>query len=253
MSVSWTKVQAIVRELPGTEESSAHGRSGFKVGKKFLLAFNEEENAIGIRISMDERELLMEQAPEIYYVTDHYRPYPAVLVSLARVSEKELRQLIERRWRDLAPTKLIKAQSVAPPIAKKSRAPKLGKKGPAMTPAGFRKLALGFPSATEGAHGGHPDFRVGNKLFASLGYPGKEFATIMLTRDEQLLFVEMSPEMFEPVKGGWGLKGSTTVILKHAKPAVVKSALLAAWRRKAPKTLIEKSAASPRKRRAVKK
>jgi hypothetical protein len=58
--------------------------------------------------------------------------------------------------------------------------------------------------------------------------------------------------MFEPVKGGWGLKGSTTVILKQAKAAQVKSALLAAWRRKAPKTLVEKPAAAARKRAAKK-
>lgn len=109
MSVSWAKVQKIVRGFPGVVEASAHGRSGFKVGKKFLCAFNEEENAIGIRISFDERDLLMSTAPEIYYVTDHYRPYPSVLVSLGRVSERELRHLIERRWRALAPAKLAKA------------------------------------------------------------------------------------------------------------------------------------------------
>ena len=109
MSVTWAQVQAMVGALPGTVGASAHGREGFKAGKKFLCAYNKEENALGIRIPIDEREMLMEAAPKIYYVTDHYRPYPAVLVSLDHVSEKELRALIERRWRDLAPAKVVQA------------------------------------------------------------------------------------------------------------------------------------------------
>jgi len=244
MSISWPKAQNIIRGFSGTVDASTYGRSGFKIGKKFLCAFNQEENAIAIRISFDERELLMSTAPKIYYVTDHYRPHPAMLVSLKHVSEQELRKLIERRWRETAPAKLVKAydeeQSVptakprAQQSAKKIGTQPRGNTRAGMTPAQFRKLALSLPDATEGAHGGHPDFRVGNKLFASLGYPTREFATIMLTRDEQLLFVETSPDMFEPVKGGWGLKGATTVVLKNAKPALIKSALLAAWRRKAP-------------------
>jgi hypothetical protein len=116
-SVNWATACKIVRGLPGTEEASAHGRSGFKVGKKFLCAFNEEENAIGIRISMDERELLMEQAPEIYFLTDHYRPYPAVLIALAHVSEKELRAVLERRWRSTAPAKLVRVYDEGEPVA----------------------------------------------------------------------------------------------------------------------------------------
>jgi len=40
-----------------------------------------------------------------------------------------------------------------------------------VTPAAFRKLALSFEGASEGAHGGHADFRAGGKVFATLGYP----------------------------------------------------------------------------------
>jgi hypothetical protein len=56
-----------------------------------------------------ERELLMEQAPEIYYVTDHYHAFPTVLVSLDRVPMNELRHLLERRWRAMAPAKIVQA------------------------------------------------------------------------------------------------------------------------------------------------
>ena len=50
-----------------------------------------------------------------------------------------------------------------------------------MTPNQFRRLALALPGATEGAHGGHPDFRVGGKVFASLGYPDATLGMIKLT------------------------------------------------------------------------
>ncbi|MFZ1988410.1 MAG: MmcQ/YjbR family DNA-binding protein, partial [Alphaproteobacteria bacterium] len=146
MSVSWAKVQKIAREFPGVVDASAHGRSGFKVGKKFLLAFNEEENAIGIRISFDERELLMSTAPKIYYVTDHYRPYPSVLVSLDHVSEKEIRALIERRWRDLAPAKLAKAydeQQNIPSAKPRRKTPKSSVEKP---PARAKKKTSPSPS-----------------------------------------------------------------------------------------------------------
>ena len=109
-----------------------------------------------------------------------------------------------------------------------------------MTPAAFRKLALSFPEASEGAHGGHPDFRVGGKLFASLGYPDKTCATILLSPEEQDAFTQEDPDAFERVGGYWGSKGATTVHLKAAKTAPVKSALHAAWRRKAPKSLAAK-------------
>ena len=49
-----------------------------------------------------------------------------------------------------------------------------------MTPAAFRKLALSLEGATEGAHGGHPDFRSHGKVFATLGYPDEEWGMVKL-------------------------------------------------------------------------
>lgn len=106
-----------------------------------------------------------------------------------------------------------------------------------MTPGTFRDLALRLPGAVEGEHMGHADFRVRDKIFATLGYPSAEFATILLSPEEQASFVSAEPGTFTPVKGGWGRRGSTTVRLKTARREAVESALLAAWKRKAPKTL----------------
>lgn len=109
-----------------------------------------------------------------------------------------------------------------------------------MTAADFRRLALGFPEATEGAHMDHPDFRVRGKIFATLGYPDAGVGMVKLFPDQQKDFVGAEPEAFAPVNGLWGRRGATYVRLKAAKKASVKRALAAAWRNTAPKGLGEK-------------
>ena len=102
-----------------------------------------------------------------------------------------------------------------------------------MTLEMFRESALQLPGASEGEHHGHADFRVGGKIFATLGYPTVEFATILLTPKEQASFVQAEPASFVPVTCGWGRKGSTNVRLKSGDRRAVRQALRAAWRRKA--------------------
>src|SRR5215204_5852451 len=73
----------------------------------------------------------------------------------------------------------------------------------------FRRVALSLPEVVEGAHGGHPDFRVGKRVFASLGYPDKDWGMVKLTPEQQSVLVEAEPEIFRPVPGGWGKQGNT--------------------------------------------
>lgn len=107
-----------------------------------------------------------------------------------------------------------------------------------MTLDAFRRIALGFPEATESAHMAHPDFRVRKKIFATL-WPKEKWAVVMLTPQQQNRFIQAESDVFFPVKGGWGLRGATHVKLKAAKKALVHSALTAAWLNAAPKTLAE--------------
>lgn len=107
-----------------------------------------------------------------------------------------------------------------------------------MTEAQFREIALGLPGAEEKAHIDHPDFRVrGGKIFATLGYPDERFAVLILTADQQGELVGRYPEMFEPVKGGWGKRGSTQVLLNAAKSEIIEAALKIAWQNAAPAKL----------------
>ena len=114
-----------------------------------------------------------------------------------------------------------------------------------MKPADFRKIALSMPESAEGSHMGHADFRVKNKIFATLfSRDDVELGMVKLKPDQQRQFVSAHPDAFAPVKGGWGRGGATEVILKHAKAAAVKNAMMAAWINTAPKGLVESSGIS---------
>jgi hypothetical protein len=99
-----------------------------------------------------------------------------------------------------------------------------------MTPEAFRKAALRLPDAEEQEHMDHPDFRVGGRIFATLGYPSEGFGMVKLFPDQQRDFVAAAPATFAPAKSAWGKQGCTIVCLKVAKGAMVKEALHAAWR-----------------------
>ena len=106
-----------------------------------------------------------------------------------------------------------------------------------MTVDGFRRLALSFPEAVEGSHMKHPDFRVRGKIFATLAYPDKSRGMVKLTPEQQDEFVRSDPKAFTPVKGGWGLKGATSVHLRAARKSILRQAMAAAWCNVAPKPL----------------
>ena len=101
-----------------------------------------------------------------------------------------------------------------------------------MTPEEYRRLALSLPGAIEGSHMGHPDFRVGGKIFATL-WEGN--GVLLLRPEQQHLLVKSHPNIFSPVKGGWGVRGSTTVHLNAADEPTVRNALLTAWSNKTKK------------------
>ena len=108
-----------------------------------------------------------------------------------------------------------------------------------MTANEFRKLALNCPEAVEASHMGHPDFRVGGKIFATLG-PDEDWAMVKLTPQEQAAFMQAQPAVFARASGAWGGRGATIVTLRKAKKSLVKEAMSLAWRNTAPTRLIQK-------------
>jgi hypothetical protein len=117
-----------------------------------------------------------------------------------------------------------------------------------MTAGDFRRIALGMEGAIESAHHGHPDFRVGGRIFATLGYPNREWGMVNLTPEQQRAQVRDHPQAFKPVKGTWGEQGSTNVRLEAIDDETLGEAMTLAWqntRAKGPQTTRAKGA-SPR-------
>lgn len=120
-----------------------------------------------------------------------------------------------------------------------------------MTADEFRELALALPGAAEGEHMRHPDFRAHGRVFATLGYPNEEWGMVKLAPADQQQFVQRHSPAFTPVKGAWGLQGSTAVELAAAQRDLVAQALDLAWQESAAKGTPAKKTSA--KKSAVKK
>src|SRR5438093_13636301 len=72
----------------------------------------------------------------------------------------------------------------------------------------FRRIALSLPEASESARMGHPDFRIGGKIFATLGYPSAGWGVVELAPDQQELFVQVEPDALVPATGSWGRRAA---------------------------------------------
>jgi hypothetical protein len=111
-----------------------------------------------------------------------------------------------------------------------------------MTAKTFRRIALGMDGAIEGSHMGHADFRVGGRIFATLGYPDAKWGMVALTPDQQQAAVR-EHEALTPVKGAWGAKGATLVRLAAVDEETLGTALTMAWQNAAEKSSTARSGA----------
>ena len=100
-SIGLDDVREIALGLPGAEDGMSYGAPAVKVKGKLFVRWREDLNAIVLKTTFDEREAMMEEDPEVYYITDHYLNYEYVLVSLEHVSRDVLPDLVKRSY-DLA-------------------------------------------------------------------------------------------------------------------------------------------------------
>jgi hypothetical protein len=103
-------VRQIALSFPGVEEGTSYGTPAFRVAKKFIARLWEDGQTLVIRIDIAHREILLAADPATFFITDHYRKYPAILVRLAVVHPAQLRDLIEESWRRSAPKNLLKSR-----------------------------------------------------------------------------------------------------------------------------------------------
>jgi hypothetical protein len=106
--ISFGDVRQMALALPGVEEGTSYGTPAFKLRKKMLLRLREEGDVIVLKLADDAlRDVLMQSQPDVFFITDHYRGYPAVLVRLPQVYPAELRELIQTAWREAASQKQL--------------------------------------------------------------------------------------------------------------------------------------------------
>jgi hypothetical protein len=101
--VTFDDVRKLGLALPEVEEGTAYGNPALKVRGQLLACMSTNKSAepetLVVRLDFDQRDALLTEAPETYYLTEHYRGYPSVLVRLPRVGKDELRDLLKAAWR----------------------------------------------------------------------------------------------------------------------------------------------------------
>ena len=108
--MTYEDVRAFAFDLPGVTDGVSYGHDCLKAHGKFLTRLKEDgDSLVCPGVTFDERELLIEAEPETFYVTDHYRGYPYVLIRLSRADPGTVTRLLERRWRETASKTLLKA------------------------------------------------------------------------------------------------------------------------------------------------
>lgn len=105
----FARVVAIASRFPGVEESRSYGTPAIKVKRKLLARLRSEaEGGLAIVCDFVDREMLLQAAPETFYITDHYADWPMVLINLDTVRWDAMPDILERAWRSVATPSLIK-------------------------------------------------------------------------------------------------------------------------------------------------
>ncbi|MCR6499010.1 MmcQ/YjbR family DNA-binding protein [Shinella sp. CPCC 101442] len=101
------RLQRLAQDLPGVETGTSYGTPALKVAGKLFMRIKDADTLV-LMVPLDDKERLIEMAPELYYETDHYRGWPALLVRAALVDDTELLHRLTESWRFKASAKLRK-------------------------------------------------------------------------------------------------------------------------------------------------
>jgi hypothetical protein len=98
----------LVADLPGVELSNSWGRPALKVNGKTFAGHSREPRALFISCPLEMKELLIEADPDVFFETDHYRGWPAILVRVDAADDETLRARLEAAWENKAPKKVVR-------------------------------------------------------------------------------------------------------------------------------------------------
>lgn len=100
------QIRPIALALPGVKEGTCYGTPAFYVGKKLFARLREEGDILVLYTFV--RDIWMKKEPQTFYITDHYKNHPYMLVALNNVAKKDLMELITQAWKSRAAKKLLK-------------------------------------------------------------------------------------------------------------------------------------------------
>jgi hypothetical protein len=113
--MTWEQLCRLGRALPEVAEDVWFRTPALKVrGKSFCRLKEDGRSVVFLLPSVEEQEILIEARPDVYFITDHYRGYPAVLARLAALRVPECRRRLEQAWRVKAPRALVRQREAAP-------------------------------------------------------------------------------------------------------------------------------------------
>ncbi|HSS14373.1 MAG TPA: hypothetical protein VLL04_10785 [Rhizomicrobium sp.] len=121
--LSKAEARKIILSIPGTDERLWFNQPSVFLHDRFLAKTHHKEDAVTLQVgSMEMRDMMLEAEPELFYITDHYRKFPFVLMRLSVLTKTVLKEILVGRAAQLAAMPVKKAR------AKKKVAPKSGKK-----------------------------------------------------------------------------------------------------------------------------
>lgn len=101
--MTFDDIRKLALAWPEVEDGTSYGTAALKVRKKPLARLKEDgDSLVVLGVPLDERDMLVESQPKLFYFTDHYRDYPMMLVRLSKAKRISVEPLLRRRWRELA-------------------------------------------------------------------------------------------------------------------------------------------------------
>jgi hypothetical protein len=104
-ALTYDAVRHVALALPRVEESTSYGTPALKTRGKLFIRLHQDMDKIVVKMPFDRREELMAADPKTYFITDHYRNYPWILVSLSRLHPDALPELLQTAHAAASPAK----------------------------------------------------------------------------------------------------------------------------------------------------
>ena len=121
--MTWAQFVKRAHRLPGMVDRSSYGTPGLYVGKKFMARLREDNASVAIRCDLYSRDFLLQSDPAMFFLTEHYRDWPAILIRLSGALPQVVDEVLDGAWRMSAGKRAI-AERDAKPKPKSKPKPK---------------------------------------------------------------------------------------------------------------------------------